>query len=212
MTFYRRWQVVLRQVNGQPITKQQIDASCPAFGYVFTVATAMGALQHIRVLGSDVRGVEAFVLSTVDSMLSNARVFPDMNFQEEKALVLLMETVLASPLRSNFLTSLRTRWTAAPFQAMLRSRHLLDAVAEAKSIAMQHSALRDADVAAHGLHPCGLPSCDEREATVKQFKYCGDCEAEWYCCAEHQVLHWKEHKPICRARAAAAAKAAPALD
>ena len=43
------------------------------------------------------------------------------------------------------------------------------------------------------------------EITVKQFKYCGDCEEEWYCCAEHQVLHWKEHKPVCRARTAAAA-------
>ena len=68
------------------------------------------------------------------------------------------------------------------------------------------TARRDADVAAHGLHPCGLPSCDQHEVSVKQFKYCGDCEAEWYC-AEHQVLHWKEHKPICRARTAAAADA-----
>ena len=71
---------------------------------------------------------------------------------------------------------------------------------------------RDADVAAQGLHPRGLPSCDEREVSVKQFKYCGDCEAEWYCCAEHQVLHWKEHKPICRARTAAAALAAITLE
>ena len=43
---------------------------------------------------------------------------------------------------------------------------------------------------------------------MKQFKYCDDCEEEWYCFAEHQVLHWKEHKHICVARAAAAAAAA----
>ena len=87
---------------------------------------------------------------------------------------------------------------------MLRSRDLTTTRAKVDAVVKENKARRDADIAAHGLHPCGLPSCGERETTVKQFKYCGDCEGEWYCCAEHQVLHWKEHKPICRARTAAA--------
>ena len=91
---------------------------------------------------------------------------------------------------------------------MLHARGL----SNAQAANMQHTELssvrRNVDVAAHGLHPCGLPSCDQREVTVKQFKYCGDCEKEWYCCAEHQVLHWQEHKPTCRARTAANAAAA----
>ena len=95
---------------------------------------------------------------------------------------------------------------------MLRSRDLSNIQAEEKVHLERRKNWRDNDVAAHGLHPCGLPFCDKREATVKQFKYCGDCEAEWYCCAEHQVLHWKEHKPICRARTAAAALAGVTLD
>ena len=95
---------------------------------------------------------------------------------------------------------------------MLRARELTNSRSELNANLEKNKARRDADVAAHGLHPCGLPSCDKREATVKQFKYCGDCEAEWYCCAEHQVLHWKEHKPVCRARTAAAALAAVTLD
>ena len=90
---------------------------------------------------------------------------------------------------------------------MLRARGFSSAIADFEAAAEQGCARRTADVAAHGLHPCGLPSCDQREVTVKQFKYCGDCEEEWYCCAEHQVLHWKEHKPICRVRTAAAAEA-----
>ena len=123
----------------------------------------------------------------------------------EPSLTLALEKLLASPLRSTFITALRARWTAASFQVMLRARRLSDIRANVSTRLKNVSDRKTADVAAHGLHPCGLPSCDEREITVKQFKYCGDCEEEWYCCAEHQVLHWQEHKPICRARMAAAA-------
>ena len=150
--------------------------------------------------------------STVDSMLDSARVFPRHSLRHEKRWVSMIEQFLAMPLRSSeFLTTLRARWTAAPFQAMLRSRGFSNAIADMNAAQDRLKARRDADIAAHGLHPCGLPSCDEREVTVKQFKFCGDCEEEWYCCAEHQVLHWQEHKPICRALTAAAALAAVTL-
>ena len=150
---------------------------------------------------------EAFVLSAVDSMLDTARAFPRYSFAEESGWVSLVEMVLAEPLIcSEFITTLRARWTAAPFQATLRARGFFNAKEEEDNDGFDKRLL--ADVAEYGLHPCGLPSCDKHEFSVKQFKYCGDCEAEWYCCAEHQVLHWKEHKPICRARTAAAAAAA----
>ena len=145
-------------------------------------------------------------------MLDIARVLPRHSFAEERRCVFAIQKFLALPLRSAFLTDLRARWTAAPFQAMLLARGLSNATAEMNTGTAKFDARRTADVAAHGLHPCGLPSCDEREATVKQFKYCGDCDAEWYCCAEHQVLHWKEHKPTCRARTTAAAAGASAAD
>ena len=155
--------------------------------------------------------LEAFLLSAVDSMLDIARHFPHTSFPEEQRWVLVIERVLAIQQRSEFFTLLRARWTAVPFQAMLRAWGLSNATAEVNADIEACFARRTADIAAHGLDPCGLPSCDQREITVKQFKYCGDCEAEWYCCAEHQVLHWKEHKPICRARMAAASLAAVTL-
>ena len=60
-----------------------------------------------------------------------------------------------------------------------------------------------ADVAQHGLKRCALPSCDKSEVCVRQFGSCSRCRSEWYCSAEHGTLHWKEHKPICRATTAA---------
>ena len=171
------------------------------------VDAILKVLQTASLAANERQRLEVFVLCTVDSMLDIAREFPRCNFPEEPRCVTSIEQVLALPLHSEFLTALRARWTAAPFQAMLRARGLSNTQARANKVLEQRTSKWRADIVAHGLHACGLPSCDQREVTVKQFKYCGDCEAEWYCCAEHQVLHWKEHKPICRARTAAAAAA-----
>ena len=144
-------------------------------------------------------------------MLDIARALPDYSFTEEERWHIAIEELLAKPQRSEFFTALRARWTAVPFQAKLRARGFSNAKAAINQNTERFIARRVADVAAHGLHPCGLPSCDQREVTIKQFKFCGDCEAEWYCCVEHQVLHLQEHKPICRARTAAAALSAVTL-
>ena len=213
VAFYRCWLAAVRRAaNTTPFCCQELDALSPAVGYVLTILATTNALTEFFnpvPLAANVRQrVEAFALSTLDAMLDIAKTFPRYIFVEETRCVGIIEQLLATSTRSEFLTTLRARWTAAPFQAMLRARGLSIAQAVMNESDEQISAKRFADVAAHGLHPCGLPSCDPREVTVKQFKYCGDCEVEWYCCAEHQVLHWKEHKPICRARTAAAAAAA----
>ncbi len=51
--------------------------------------------------------------------------------------------------------------------------------------------------AARAACACALPSCGQREATVKQFKLCGGCKQIVYCGAEHAKLHWREHKKAC---------------
>ena len=207
--FYRRWLVASQRAhNGLPLPFQILDKLSPGIGYVLTsvltVYTFRELFKPVHLAGNVRQRLEAFVLSSVDSMLDIARDFPLVSFPEEKRYVTAIGMALVEPSRSEFFTTLCARWTAAPFQAMLRARGLSNASAEVNANLKESDARRMADIATHGLHPCGLPSCDRREATVKHFKYCGDCEAEWYCCAEHQVLHWKEHKPICRARTAAA--------
>ena len=212
MAFYRRWLAAARRAHNEPPIPT--EALSPAVGYVLRILVATDAFAElfnpVPLTANEQQRAEVIVLSTVDSMLEIARAYPHYSFTEEKNWVSTIETVLAEPQNSNFRSALRARWTVAPFQTMLRARDLSNATAIMAECEENCNARRIADIAAHGLHPCGLPFCDQREATVKQFKYCGDCEAEWYCCAEHQVLHWKEHKPICRARTAAAADAAAA--
>ena len=214
VAFYRRWLVAAQRATDKPpFQNEDLVALSPAVGYVLGILAATDAFYElfnpVPLAANERQRIEAFVLSTVESMLDIARDFPRFSFPEEKRCVTAIQQVLVDfSQRSKFLTTLRTRWTTAPFQAMLRARGLSNATAEANANNEQYKARRAADIAKHGLHPCGLPSCDKREATVKQFKYSGDCEEEWYCCAEHQVLHWQEHKPICRARTAAAAAAA----
>ena len=170
--------VALRRAHNRPQrTTRELDAFSPAVGYVLTILVSSdvisGLFSPVPLAANVQQRVEAFVLSTVDSMLDIAMPFPRFSFSEEVSWVSVIEKVLASPFRSEFITVLRAQWTADPFQAMLRSRNLSNATAEAKAGIEDKKARRIADIAVHGLHPCGLPSCDERKATVKQFKYCG---------------------------------------
>ena len=91
---------------------------------------------------------------------------------------------------------------------MRAERRLDDGSAEIKGASARVQAARRADIAAHGLKSCALPSCDKQEATVQQYKFCSACRSVWYCSAEHGALHWKEHKPTCRATVAAREAAA----
>ena len=86
---------------------------------------------------------------------------------------------------------------------MRRERHLLDASEEVEKNMEAGKTRRRADVAQHGLKHCALPSCDKREASVQQYKFCSACRSVWYCSEEHGALHWAEHKPVCRATMAA---------
>ena len=100
---------------------------------------------------------------------------------------------------------------APALMAMRKERRLADVSAEFEAAEAKHDAAYRADIAAHGLKHCALPSCDKQEATVQQYKFCSACCSVWYCSAEHGALHWKEHKPTCRATVAAKEMAALAL-
>ena len=59
---------------------------------------------------------------------------------------------------------------------------------------------------------CNEPSCccldkpSELQIVGGKGTKCSGCGVARYCCVAHQRLHWKQHKPACRAIAAAAAK------
>ena len=58
--------------------------------------------------------------------------------------------------------------------------------------------------AARGLRRCGLASCNACEIEPLQFSKCGACKAVVYCCREHQVQDWSQHKAACKAARKAA--------
>ena len=85
---------------------------------------------------------------------------------------------------------------------MRRERCLLNVTEKVKQCVDEDKTRWRADVAEHGLKHCALSSCDKREASVQQYKFCSACRCVWYCSEEHGALHWTEHKPVCRATAA----------
>ena len=45
---------------------------------------------------------------------------------------------------------------------------------------------------------CSLPSCNKREQNGQNFGQCARCKSAFYCCREHQRMHWKSgHKAAC---------------
>ena len=103
-----------------------------------------------------------------------------------------------------FIDALHERWMAPALVKMRAERaFVVDPAAELDAASERVNADRRADIAAHGVKTCALPSCDKQEATVQQYKLCSACRSVWYCSAEHGALHWKEHKPACRATVAA---------
>ena len=56
---------------------------------------------------------------------------------------------------------------------------------------------------------CNEPSCccfdkpSEVQLVGGKGRRCGGCGAARYCCSEDQKQHWKLHRPVCRALAAA---------
>ena len=141
----------------------------------------------------------------VDCMLPAARSLANFMLIEEMGFAYTIHQALSrtSPtFDTTFVASLRTKWTAAAMVQMRRERDFLDASKKIEKASEDGEASWRADVAEHGLKRCSLPSCDKREASVQQYKFCSACRSVWYCSAEHGALHWAEHKPACRATTA----------
>ena len=56
------------------------------------------------------------------------------------------------------------------------------------------------EVALQRLKTCALCGIKETH-DAPNFQVCGNCRAARYCCKDHQVAHWRQHKPACKQRA-----------
>ena len=189
----------------------QLTGLCMGYCTAITAASLLLAWLHVR---HDAEA-EAFVLRVVDCMLPAVRSLRDRTSPNEECFAHTIQNALSGQPRPTyhaaFLASLRTKWTDDAMVQMRRERSLLD-VSEniGENIEKVQTRWR-ADVAEHGLKCCSLPSCDKREASVQQYKFCSACRSVSYCSEEHGALHWKEHKPMCRATTAAQQAAADAV-
>jgi hypothetical protein len=95
-------------------------------------------------------------------------------------------------------------------------RVLSSGVVEERGLRVQYAQIHrehenSLEALAAELRTCALAGCAAREVHVSQFKNCGACMTNAYCCREHQVADWPSHKAACKAaRKAAAAASTPA--
>ena len=182
--------------------------------FVYAAALTLGHFVLLRLClqepspERELLAAKAFIMRLVDAMLPASRLL-QLTMAEETAFSGVCDVVMfrGNP-RDAFVAALKGKWMAPAMVAMRHARGLADAVPEARSNMKRFQAHQREDVAANGLKTCALPSCDKREASVMQFKFCSACRSVWYCSEEHGGLHWKVHKPICRATTAAKLAAA----
>jgi hypothetical protein len=101
-------------------------------------------------------------------------------------------------------------WQRLLRSCVLRARGIDQGIDETVQFNARIHAAQDADVAAGRLQQCALASCAARESHASQFKRCGACRTVCYCCRDHQVEDWPNHKAACKAARKAAEPSSPA--
>ena len=202
LAFFKRFVVTnAAAFDNPPWSTRGLQLAGLSLGYATTVLAAELLLWLLRFH----HDVEAQVLRVVDCMLPAAQSLTDITLGEETAFATTVQRALSGAFptyTATFLASLRTKWTASAMVQMRRERNLLNASENFKKMMESDEASWRAVVAEHGLRSCALPSCDKKEASVQQYKFCSACRSVWYCSEEHGALHWAEHKPVCRATTA----------
>ena len=193
----------------RPDTARELQLKGLSLGYATALEAASQALRCIVQFPGlsahdEVHEVQAFILRVVDNMQPAARSLADCKLAGEVSIASYIQQALTDDFAGDpkFLASLHTKWTAAAIVQMRRARGLLDATDFSTRALELSKAEQRADVVKYGLKECALLSCGKLEASVRQHKRCSACRSAWYCSAEHAALHWKEHKPICRATTA----------
>ena len=218
LAFYKRYRQLARAVFGwHPHTARELQLEGLSLGYANALKAAslvLDCMAHMLGVSAElVHKMQAFVLRVVDNMQPAARSLGDFihTLPEEAGIAFRLDEALIgghAELDSTFITSLRTKWTAAAMVQMRRARGLLDTSEVFERVRDLSNADQRADVAKYGLKECALPSCGKLEASVGEHVRCSACRSAWYCSAEHGTLHWKEHKPVCRATTASQQAAA----
>ena len=98
----------------------------------------------------------------------------------------------------------------------LKETFLLDAfggsldehAASVQRTAASREAKRAAASTASQRRSCAHSSCGAKEAHPGLYKKCSACSTVVYCCKEHQVADWPQHKAACKAARKATASAA----
>jgi hypothetical protein len=103
------------------------------------------------------------------------------------------------------------RWQHFAHSGMLQARGLDTSGVRFLTVSLASEAANQARLAAATLRCCSLRSCAARELHPGHHKICSACRGAAYCCREHQVEDWPQHKAACKAaRKAAAASGAAA--
>ena len=179
LTFFKRFIATQNATcDRPPLSTRGLQLLGLSLGYAAAVLAAVLLLKVLSVCHNN--EAEAFVLRVVDCMLPAARSLGDIILVEEMNFASTIQQILSGAFPQydvEFVASLRTEWTASAMVQMRRERGFMDASEKFKRNIEADNTRWRADVTEHGLKRCALPSCDKREASVRQFTFCSACRS-----------------------------------
>ena len=144
------------------------------------------------------RVVESFVLQGLDVIPRTAGIPANLSAGEASLVAIVEVGMNLRAYHPTFCAAVLRKWRSNAVSSVLTARGVLQTgIATNEQICADFQALKQADIAKHGLHNCALPSCFKTEKTAKEFAVCTGCRSVVYCCLEHQALDWDAHTQAC---------------
>ena len=202
VTYYARAQAFGRKAKDEPVPS---EAVLQGLGVVLGYETLLVAVFHTLNLlmaphgsGLPMESAHSFVLTALDAIPRTATM--QTRSTCEAALVGMMENHMKPQnFEPAFFAAMLRKWRSSAVADVLRARGSLQTgVAAHQENVEEFKARQRADIEKIGLRECALPSCDNVERTVREFKQCSGCRSVWYCNPEHHMLDWGAHKKDCQ--------------
>lgn len=208
----------LRGPHAMAANKELGKAFGALIGYEVYLKAACWALRYMPLLSLLHHDLQVLVDFTCDAMslMLLPRSYATYSLSGETMFGLALRDIIENGpcdrLEPKHREALQAAWRRVQLSGVLQARHIASSSEKVANLAEEQRVKAVAQHAAATLRGCALAACTACEVHASQFKRCSACSGVVYCCKDHQVEDWPDHKAACKAARKGGAGAGPSGD